>query len=58
MEVKNNAQRSYNEVLIEDGFYVLKFQNEEDINVNISREINKKFIQFHVRCYRYRYLTT
>lgn len=33
--------------MIEDGFYVLKFQNEEDVNVNFSREINKKFIQFH-----------
>ncbi|WP_339626436.1 AraC family transcriptional regulator [uncultured Maribacter sp.] len=47
MEVKNNAQRSYDEVLIEDGFYVLKFHNEEDVNVSYSREINKKFIQFH-----------
>mgnify|MGYP003629526244 FL=1 len=34
-------------MLIEDGFYVLKFQNEEESNVNYSREINKKFIQFH-----------
>lgn len=47
MEAKNNAQRSYDEVLIEDGFYVLKFQNEEDNIVSYSREINKKFIQFH-----------
>ena len=47
MEVKNNAQRSYDEVMIEDGFYVLKFQNEEYVNVSYSREINKKFIQFH-----------
>lgn len=47
MEVKNNAQRSYDEVLIEDGFYVLKFQNEEDGSVNYSREINKRFIQFY-----------
>ncbi len=30
MEVKNNAQGSMDEVLIEEGFYVLKFQNDED----------------------------
>jgi len=47
MEVKNNAQGSYDEVLIEEGFYVLKFQNEGDSTINYSREINKRFIQFH-----------
>ncbi|MDO1513055.1 AraC family transcriptional regulator [Maribacter confluentis] len=47
MKEKNNAQRSYDEVLIEDGLYVLKFQNEEDVSVAYSREISKRFIQFH-----------
>ena len=47
MEVKSNAQGSYDEVLIEDGFYVLKFHNEEDAMVQYTREINKRFIQIH-----------
>ena len=47
MEVKNNAQGSMDEVLIEEGFYVLKFQNDEDETASYTREINKRFIQFH-----------
>ena len=47
MELKSNAEGSYDEVLIEDGFYVLKFQNEEDNVVHYTREINKRFIQIH-----------
>ncbi|MGB3142763.1 MAG: AraC family transcriptional regulator [Maribacter sp.] len=47
MEVKNNAQGSMDEVLIEEGFYVLKFQNDEDEVASYTREINKRFIQFH-----------
>ena len=47
MEVKNNAQGSFEEVLIEEGFYVLKFQNEADTIINYNREINKRFIQLH-----------
>jgi AraC family transcriptional activator of pyochelin receptor len=47
MEEKNNAQGSFEEVQIEDGFFVLKFQNEEESVAHYSREINKRFIQFH-----------
>jgi AraC-like DNA-binding protein len=47
MEVKNNAQGSMDEVLIEEGFYVLKFLNDDDEAVSYTREINKRFIQFH-----------
>lgn len=47
MEIKNNAEGSFDEVLIEEGFYVLKFQNEEDSNKTFTREINKRYIQFH-----------
>jgi AraC-like DNA-binding protein len=47
MKVKNNAQGSFEEVLIEEGFYVLKFQNEADTIINYNREINKRFIQLH-----------
>ncbi len=47
MEIKNNAQGSFDEVLIEEGFYVLKFQNEADATTSYTREINKRFIQLH-----------
>ena len=45
--MENNAQGSFDEVLIEDGFYVLKFQNEGDLDTQYTREINKRYIQFH-----------
>jgi len=47
MEVKNVAEGSFNEVLIEDGFYVLKIQNDTPHIQKVSREIDSSFIQFH-----------
>lgn len=47
MEVKNIAEGSYEEVLIEDGFYVLKIQNDTTHIQKVSREIDSSFIQFH-----------
>jgi len=47
MEVKNIAEGSYEEVLIEDGFYVLKIQNDTPRIQKVSREIDSSFIQFH-----------
>ncbi len=47
MEVKNVAQGSYQEVLIEDGFYVLKIQNDTAHMQKVTRDINSSFIQFH-----------
>ncbi len=44
---KNIAQSSYNEVLIEEGFYVLKIQNDTLENQKVIREIDSSFIQFH-----------
>ncbi|WP_396591080.1 helix-turn-helix transcriptional regulator [Allomuricauda sp. R78024] len=45
--MENVAKGSYEEILIEDGFYILKIQNDtEEINV-IEREIDSSFIQFH-----------
>ncbi|MGI9533188.1 helix-turn-helix transcriptional regulator [Lutimonas sp.] len=32
---------------IEDGFYLLKFQNEEDRAIEISRKVDKSFLQLH-----------
>ena len=47
MEKENVAQGSYTEVLIEDGFYVLKIQNDTHRNQRVTREIDSTFIQFH-----------
>lgn len=47
METKNIAKGSYKEVFIEDGFYVLKIQNNTSYIQKISREIDSSFIQFH-----------
>ena len=47
MEEENIAQGSFEEVLIEDGFYVLKIQNDGIHNETVTREIDSSFIQFH-----------
>jgi len=45
--LKNVAKRSFNETKIEDGFYVLTYKNEWDINTDVQRNIDSTFIQFH-----------
>ncbi len=47
MEKENVAQGSYTEVLIENGFYVLKLQNDTLAKQRVTREIDSTFIQFH-----------
>ncbi|MBD1259914.1 helix-turn-helix transcriptional regulator [Maribacter polysiphoniae] len=47
MKKENVAQGSYTEVLIEDGFYVLKVQNDSLVKQRVIREIDSTFIQFH-----------
>jgi len=47
MKVKNVAKGSYSEVLIEDGFYVLKIQNDTTHSQKVTRDIDSSFIQFH-----------
>ena len=47
MEKENVAQGSYYEVLIEDGVYVLKLQNDTIEKQKVTREIDSSFIQFH-----------
>ncbi len=44
---KNIASGSFREVLIEEGFYVLKIQNDTYASKRIAREIDSSFIQFH-----------
>lgn len=47
MDVKNNAGGSEQEIYVEAGFYVLKYQNETTHNQSFSRTIDRSFIQFH-----------
>lgn len=47
MEIKNIAEGSFGEVFIEEGFYVLKIQNDTPHVQRVIREIDSSFIQFH-----------
>ncbi|AVR44908.1 AraC family transcriptional regulator [Christiangramia fulva] len=44
---KNNAVSISEEIKIEEGFYLLKFQNDTKDNKLMSRDIDNSFIQFH-----------
>ncbi|OAB80631.1 AraC family transcriptional regulator [Cochleicola gelatinilyticus] len=44
---KNVAQSFYEETTIEEGFFILKFNNESDDSQVFVREVNASFIQFH-----------
>ncbi len=44
---KNVAQRTIEETMIEEGFIVLKIQNESNDIQQVIREIDSSFIQFH-----------
>ncbi len=47
MIVKNVAQGSINEVVLEDGFYVLKILNDTSDNQKVTKRIDSSFVQFH-----------
>ncbi|KAA1242845.1 helix-turn-helix transcriptional regulator [Aquimarina sp. RZ0] len=47
IQTKNNAPGILEETKIEDGFYILKFQNEHNENQRIIRDIDSSYIQFH-----------
>tara|TARA_R110002050_G_scaffold48356_3_gene112546 strand:- start:117441 stop:118328 length:888 start_codon:yes stop_codon:yes gene_type:complete len=47
MEEKSTAKGSFQEVLIDEGFFVLKIQNDTAHTQKVSREIDSSFIQFH-----------
>ncbi len=47
MKAENVATGSFEEILIDDGFYVLKIQNDGNQIKHIKREINRRYIQFH-----------
>ena len=45
--LKNNDESMGSRITIEDGFYVLRFQNDRTEVATEVREINSSFIQFH-----------
>ncbi|MBT8264175.1 MAG: AraC family transcriptional regulator [Muriicola sp.] len=47
MEAKNIAEGSYQEIVIEPGFFVLKIQNEQVHKQVVTRKIDSSYIQFH-----------
>ena len=47
MDSKNVAKGSMEETKIDDGFFVLTYQNENNITEVIERKIDSSFIQFH-----------
>ncbi len=44
---KNVASGSAEEVIVDDGFFVLKLQNESDTQQKVERQIDSTHIQFH-----------
>lgn len=47
MKEENVAKGSFDEVLIDHGFFVLKIQNDDAHKQTISKQIDISFIQFH-----------
>ena len=46
-QIKNVAKGTFSETLVDDGFMILTFQNEDDDFKTVEREIDSSFIQFH-----------
>jgi len=44
---KNVAQSFYEEITIENGFFILKFNNDSNVNQSFTREVGVNFVQFH-----------
>jgi len=47
MEQENIAKGSYEKVQIDEGFFVLKIQNNHTEIQKVNKEINRSYIQFH-----------
>ncbi|WP_108425243.1 helix-turn-helix domain-containing protein [Flagellimonas amoyensis] len=45
--MKNIAEGSYDEILVEDGIFILKIQNDTKEPKVITRDIDSSYIQFH-----------
>lgn len=46
-DIENIAGGFIDETKIEDGFYILKFQNDDTESVKITRAVSSNYIQFH-----------
>lgn len=46
-DLKNVARGTFNETEVDDGFFVLTYQNENNFIETIERKIDSSFIQFH-----------
>ena len=46
-DLKSVAKGSFQEALIDDGFFVLKIQNDDASVQKVTRDIDSSFIQFH-----------
>jgi len=46
-DIKNVVKRSFKEIVVEDGFSVLTFQNESNMAQSVERDIDSSYIQFH-----------
>jgi len=44
---KNVAQSSFKETIVEEGFFVLTFKNDQNEVQNLVKEIDSEYIQFH-----------
>lgn len=44
---KNIAQSLGRETQIENGFYILRYNNKKEVNQQITRNVHRDFIQFH-----------
>jgi len=47
MEDKNIASSPFKEIQLEEGFFLLLFQNDSDSTQTFERDIDSQFIQFH-----------
>jgi AraC-like DNA-binding protein len=47
MEDKNNALSPFEEIYLEEGFYVLKIQNNSPLPQKLTKAIDSTYIQFH-----------
>tara|TARA_R110000868_G_scaffold97875_3_gene269248 strand:- start:7867 stop:8790 length:924 start_codon:yes stop_codon:yes gene_type:complete len=44
---KNVAERYFEETIVEEGFFVLTYKNDDNNTQNLQRDVHNDFIQFH-----------
>jgi len=45
--IKNNDKNHYQETIIEDGFFIVKYHNKTGASQKVTREISRNYIQMH-----------